>query len=54
MESISYWRTNNQTEVDFIVAKEAGKVDAYEVKYSYKEQALPKNLLSFKNTSKLG
>ncbi len=50
IESVGYWRTSNQTEVDFVVSKEAGKVDAYEVKYSYEGKFLPKNLNSFKKT----
>lgn len=50
MESVGYWRTSNQTEVDFVVSKEGGRVSAYECKYSYDGESLPKNLKSFGKT----
>ena len=33
-ENIKYWRTTNQTEVDAVVVKAEGRIEAYEAKYS--------------------
>lgn len=50
LDNLRFWRTNNQTEVDFIVLSEDGKGMAYEAKYIWKkENALPKNIKSLKN-----
>ncbi|MBI5399548.1 ATP-binding protein [Candidatus Saganbacteria bacterium] len=46
--NIKYWRTNNQTEVDFIVEKE-GHILAIEAKNSWPKNSLPRNLMSFKH-----
>jgi predicted AAA+ superfamily ATPase len=46
---IYFWRTINQTEVDFVI-KRAAALNAYEVKYSYLRSTLPKSLVSFMNT----
>lgn len=51
-EQIKYWRTTNQTEVDFILEKEGGRIDAWEAKYDYPGTTMPKNLQSF--TSQYG
>ena len=48
-DSLKYWRTTNQTEVDFVVMKPNGKADAYEAKYQWgNKKSLPKNLQSLK------
>lgn len=44
---IKFWRTTNQTEVDFVIVKSNGKADAIEAKYQWKNKnARPKNLQS--------
>ncbi|PIZ57744.1 hypothetical protein COY20_04780 [Candidatus Shapirobacteria bacterium CG_4_10_14_0_2_um_filter_40_12] len=45
-ENIKYWRTTNQTEVDAVVVKAEGRIEAYEAKYS-QLKSMPKNLVSF-------
>ncbi len=45
-ENIKYWRTTNQTEVDAVVVKAEGRIEAYEAKYS-QSKTKPKNLVSF-------
>lgn len=50
-DQVRFWRTNNQTEVDFIVDARNG-VDIWEAKYSWDRQGLPKNMMSFKNRYK--
>jgi predicted AAA+ superfamily ATPase len=45
-ENIKYWRTTNQTEVDAVVIKAEGRIEAYEAKYS-QLKSMPKNLVSF-------
>lgn len=44
---IKFWRTHNQTEVDFVVSKPTGKVDIVEAKYSWDTEKLPPNMRSF-------
>lgn len=49
-DSLRFWRTTNQTEVDFIVIKSNNKADAVETKYQWEnKKSLPKNLKSLKN-----
>jgi len=46
--NLKFWRTNNQTEVDFIIEKE-GRILAIEAKNSWIKKSLPRNLISFKH-----
>lgn len=48
-DKVKYWRTNNQTEVDFVVLEEGDQISAFEAKYSYSASAEPKNLVSFRS-----
>lgn len=48
---LRYWRTINQTEVDFIV-ETAGGLEVYEAKYVWNRPNNPKNLQSFYNQYK--
>lgn len=46
---IKFWRTTNQTEVDFVIMKPNGKGNALEAKYQWKNKnIIPKNLQSIK------
>jgi len=48
-DNLKFWRTTNQTEVDFIVTKPNGKAAAIETKYQWESKnSLPKNLQSIK------
>ena len=47
-QNVKYWRTINQTEVDFVIEKSSSRLCAYEVKYSWKLGKTAKNLDSFK------
>lgn len=47
-QNVKYWRTINQTEVDFVIEKPSSRLCAYEVKYSWKLGKTAKNLDSFK------
>ena len=47
-QNVKYWRTINQTEVDFVIEKPNRRLCAYEVKYSWKLGKTAKNLDSFK------
>ncbi len=49
MDKLRFWQNRNQTEVDFVCLKEARRMDAFEVKYQWKSNKLPKNLVSFVN-----
>lgn len=44
---VKFWRTINQTEIDFIVEKEGGKLDIWEAKYSWDQTLMPRNVASF-------
>ncbi len=44
--NIKFWRTNNQTEVDFVVENN-GRLLAFEAKSSWSKSSLPRNLVSF-------
>ncbi|OGG05817.1 hypothetical protein A2872_03035 [Candidatus Gottesmanbacteria bacterium RIFCSPHIGHO2_01_FULL_42_12] len=47
--ALKFWRTTNQTEVDFIIVRPNGKADAIETKYHLENRkSLPKNLQSLK------
>lgn len=47
--NLKFWRTTNQTEVDFIVTKSNGRANAIETKYQWEnKKSLPKNLQSLK------
>lgn len=46
---VKYWKTTNQTEVDFIVEITSDKLLAYETKFSWKPGKTAKSLESFKN-----
>lgn len=49
MGIVRFWRTTNQTEVDFVVIGPNGKADAFEAKYQWaNKKSLPKNLKSLK------
>jgi len=48
-DALKFWRTTNQTEVDFVVVKPNGKTNAIEAKYRWEnKKSLPKNLQSLK------
>lgn len=51
-EEINYWKTQNQTEVDFVVSKRYMEILALETKYFYKKDSIPKSLGSFLNQYK--
>lgn len=46
-EKIKFWRTQNQTEIDFIVHNSISDIEAYEVKYRYENKGYPRNMHSF-------
>lgn len=47
--SLRFWRTTNQTEVDFVIIKPNNRGDAIETKYQWEnKKTLPKNLKSLK------
>lgn len=48
-DSLKFWRTTNQTEVDFVVVEPNGKASAIEAKYQWEnKKSVPKNLRSLK------
>ncbi|MFH1361537.1 MAG: ATP-binding protein [bacterium] len=49
---VKFWRTINQTEVDFIAEKEGGKLDVWEAKYSWNQTTIPRNIASFLSSYK--
>ncbi|OGM27024.1 hypothetical protein A2627_02545 [Candidatus Woesebacteria bacterium RIFCSPHIGHO2_01_FULL_39_28] len=49
IDALRFWRTTNQTEVDFVIIKSNGKANAIEAKYQWADKkTLPKNLQSLK------
>jgi uncharacterized protein len=48
IDRVKYWRTNNKTEVDFVVLNEGERVSAYEAKFSFGLGGLPRNMISFR------
>lgn len=49
-DTLKFWRTTNQTEVDFVVVKPNGHADAFEAKYQWENtERIPKNLQSLKH-----
>lgn len=49
-QKIKYWRTTNQTEVDFIVEKSFNKLLLFEAKYTWDSSKTAKNVASFHDT----
>lgn len=45
--NVKFWRTYNQTEIDFIVEKTPGRYNVWEAKYSNLSSRIPKNITSF-------
>ncbi|MFW5720303.1 MAG: DUF4143 domain-containing protein, partial [Candidatus Dojkabacteria bacterium] len=50
--TIHYWRTQNKTEVDFVIEPVYSQLIAYEIKYFYHKDHLPKNMKSFSTVYK--
>lgn len=49
-ESVKFWRTTNQTEVDFVILKNGNKANALEAKYQWEnKKTIPKNLRSLQS-----
>lgn len=49
-DNVKFWRTTNQTEVDFVVLKNGDKANALEAKYQWEnKKTTPKNLRSLQN-----
>lgn len=52
LAQIKYWRTINQTEVDFIVEESFNKLRLFEAKYTWDQAKVAKNVASFKESYK--
>ncbi len=48
LNSVKYWRTINQTEIDFIVQKSFSELYAFETKFFWEKGKIAKNIESFK------
>lgn len=49
LKRVKFWRKQNQTEVDIVIQHSIDELEAYEVKYMYNKDNLPKSMASFLN-----